>query len=189
VKAVGLLLLLSAAALADEPLEAPKTQVFWAPNGQYCAVSDPDPALTTVYRLDSKGPSKALWTVKTWFRQAELTDDGEALVAGPDSLNLLDEDYRPSDALLRFYVKGKRVRVLTVGEVFPRGKGLEKTVSHYSWGDVEGQEPGAVLRVSLLRSSAPLRYAMKTGKPVAGAAQALALPQRHPTACGSPGMP
>lgn len=76
-----------------------------------------------------------LWKFPRWFRAFQLSNDGNALVAETDYLNLLPsniaEDTYP---LLTFIVRGKVVREITVKQLVGSRSNLQPTSSHLLWG-------------------------------------------------------
>lgn len=122
--------------VADEPPRVPEAYTVCSQSGEFCAHLDPRTALTRIFRAGQE--SHDLWTMKGWFRQAELADDGETLVVGYDGLNLLALDYHEDDLILRIYRRGKLIRAVPLNEVIADFLSLERTESHYFWGHYVG---------------------------------------------------
>lgn len=125
---------------ADSPMPPPSVQKTWSYNRRFFVVTDPSLNQTQVY--DAKNPNKPrkMWVMPGYFRKLDLSGDGRYLVAGYDGLNLLQLNYRSSDALVRFYSSGRLIGVVTVAQLFPflyRYK-LVRTASHYAWGSNVG---------------------------------------------------
>jgi hypothetical protein len=91
--------------VSGEPLPPPQIVRVVSRNFQFEAESDPETKETVVYRLDD-GPQGGsmrgamLWKFPKWFRGFELSNDGEIIVAQPDSLNLLPPDTARDDYVL-----------------------------------------------------------------------------------------
>jgi hypothetical protein len=51
--------------------------------------------------------------------------------------------------MLTFWKDGKLVRTVTVDELIPDKKILQRTVSHYSWGSISGLTKNGLLEVIL----------------------------------------
>ncbi len=54
---------------------------------------EPDKQITTIYRTSPGKREEKVWSMYGWFRVAALTDDGEHLIAGYESMNLIPLDY------------------------------------------------------------------------------------------------
>lgn len=159
----SLVLLSPILAFGDEPLDPPKTHEIWSPNGTYCAIIDVEKDRTSVYEAGPNGRRSLRWTMDGWHRAAWLSSSGDALATEYEGLNLLSSTYSASDELLSFYVKGKKIGAVTVGSLFPKGKGLARTVSHFAWGTVSGQETSDVVRLETV-DGRKFRFDMKNGK-------------------------
>ncbi len=131
-----LLILLSYASVvrADEPLAPPARYEVQNSSHKYVATLDPK----TGVAVRATGSSNILWTATNWFRVAFLADDGHHFVTGCDGMNLIPQDYTKDLVLVTFWQQDKKIRDLTVGELFPDTRILEKTVSHYHWGSITG---------------------------------------------------
>jgi hypothetical protein len=124
-----------APARADSPMPPPAVSQTSSPDGSFRAVADPRSDLLSVFR---RGASTPLWTLRGWRRSFFLANDGEHLVIGPDGLNLLSVDVDEDSALLVFMHRTEQLRVVTVGQLFPGLRGLQRTVSHLAWGVILG---------------------------------------------------
>ncbi|WP_411825565.1 hypothetical protein [Luteolibacter sp. AS25] len=80
---------------------------------------------------------------------AFLCDDGRHFITAYGGLNLLPLNYKGSDVLLTFWKDGELVRTVTVDELIPDKKVLQRTVSHYSWGYISGVTKTGLLEVIL----------------------------------------
>src|SRR5260221_5893950 len=132
----NLLILLSCASVvrADEPLAPPARYEVKSSSHKYVATLDPKTGVV----VRATGSSNILWTATNWFRVAFLANDGQDFVTGYDGMNLIPQDYTKDLVLVTFWRQDKRIRDVTVGELFPDTRILEKTVSHYHWGSIAG---------------------------------------------------
>ncbi len=126
---------------ADEPLPAPELKTVCSKNGFFCAEMDPGRNVTTVYRRRAGGVRDPLWSMPGWFRVASLSNDGEYLVTGFDGSNLLPLDYKKDQVMLSFYDRGRLLRQVRLNELVSDFSKLQKTVSHYQWGQYLGLNP------------------------------------------------
>ena len=69
---------------------------------------------------------------------------------GPNGLNLLPLQVDENEPLLVFMRRTERVRVVTVGQLFPGLRGLQHTVSHFAWGSIAGVSVRNQLMVELV---------------------------------------
>ncbi len=125
---------------ADTPMSPPSVQKTWSHNRQFFVVTNPSLNQTQVYDVRNPNKARKMWGMPGYFRKLDLSNDGKNLVAGYDGLNLLQLNYRSTDPLVRFYVSGRLIGVVTVAQLFPsryRYK-LVRTVSHYAWGNNKG---------------------------------------------------
>lgn len=161
--------------LADGPLPPPAIKEVWSPNKLFCAVMDPKTMTTTIFRiegdpgnLEREVKRNKQWAMHGWFRVAHLADDGEHLIIGHDGINLLPLDVTKNEPLIRFFKKGKRINVVTLGELVEDQSSLKRTVSHLCWGSYLGLVEGhyAVETVE----GRKLIFDVTTGKPLRPAA-------------------
>jgi hypothetical protein len=59
-------------------------------------------------------------------------------VTGYDGINLIPQNYTKDLVLISFWRRDKKIRDVTVGELFPDTHILRKTISHYNWGLITG---------------------------------------------------
>lgn len=126
---------------ADEPLAPPTRYEVQSPSRKFVATLDPNSGV----RVSAAGASEVLWASTNWFRVAFLADDGDHFVTGYDGLNLIPRDYTKDLALITFWRREKKIRDVTVGELFPSMRILQKTVSHYNWGSIAGITKGKLI--------------------------------------------
>lgn len=129
-----ILLLIVLPVYGDEPLPAPAKYEVFSPNKKYRAELDPREG-TKIINVES---GKVLRQLPDWYRWAFLADDGEHFVTGYDGLNLIPLDYPKNLVLITFWSKGNKIREITVGDLFPDTRILQRTASHYRWGYIYG---------------------------------------------------
>jgi hypothetical protein len=151
--------------LADTPLPPPKTEEVWSPNKQFCAVMDPKPYTTTVFRVAGDGTREKQWAMLGWFRVAHLADDGEHFVVGNGGMNLLPVNVTKDEPMISFVKKGELVRMVTLGELLRNMSSLQRTVSHYRWGDYLGFDKKGRYVVKTVEGNR-LTFDVTTGKRV-----------------------
>jgi hypothetical protein len=78
------------------------------------------------------------WSLPNWYRWIFVSNDGNYLVTGYDGMNLIPTAYADDLVILTFWNKGKEMRKVTLEEIAPQRSMLERTISHYYWGDIEG---------------------------------------------------
>jgi hypothetical protein len=140
--------------VSGEPLPPPQIVRVVSRNFQFEAESDPETKETVVYRLDD-GPQGGsmrgamLWKFPKWFRGFELSNDGEIIVAQPDSLNLLPPDTARDDyVLLSFISRGKLIREITLKQLLGSRSKLRPTSDGVLWGHLYRQdETGSLILV------------------------------------------
>ena len=72
-----------------------------------------------------------------WHRVAFMADDGRHAVTGYDG-TLLPLDYSPDVAVLTFWRDGSPVRAVALSALVKDLRKLQRTASHYRWGDYVG---------------------------------------------------
>ncbi len=130
-----LALLVPLIVLGDEPLAPPSLKTECSPSGDICAQMDPERG-TTVFR-QTDGNHAVLWKMPGWFRVAFVADDGQHLVTGYDGWNLLVRR-DPDETMLNFWNEGHLLRSVRLRELLPDLDRLERTVSHWYWGNYVG---------------------------------------------------
>ena len=155
-------LLVAPPALADEPLLPPEVWETCSPSGAYCATLDPNADSVSAYRAGNAGA--ILWIAPGWSRVAALADDGAHLMLGYESMNLIPVDYDKGMAMLTFYRRGETIAVVRLRDL-ANWLNLQRTVSHYYWGDYLGLDADGhyVVRVS---RGGEIRFDMTTGSRV-----------------------
>lgn len=124
--------LASLIAYADTPLAPSSNYDVRSPSGKFFARVDPKFGVS-VY---STGSTNGIWRLSKWFRQAFLADDGDHFISVHD--NLIPKNFKNNLPLITFWNRDKKIRDVTVGELFPDTSALKSTVSHYNWGEVTG---------------------------------------------------
>jgi hypothetical protein len=159
------LVLLAQASLADSPLPPPVMKAVWSPNKQFCAVMEPKPATTTIYRVGSDGKRTKQWAMPGWFRVAHLADDGEHLIVGNGGINLLPLNVTKDETMIEFYKRGKLIKSVALGELLKDQSSLKRTVSHHLWGSYLGLDDKGYYVVKTVEDRT-LTFDVTTGKPV-----------------------
>lgn len=147
-------------ALADTPLSAPEKFTVCSRAGNLCATSDPGSNSTVV---STQRPQKILWTIPGWHRWLLVSDDGESVVVGYAGINLVPVDVSLNEPVFIFYHRGKRVRAVTLGELYQRKTQMRLTASHYAWTEGASLNKANQLVVSLVNGKT-VAFAAKTGK-------------------------
>ena len=147
---------------ADEPMMSPAVWEVCSPDGVYCARLDPDTDTIAAYKAGAGGD--VLWTAPGWSRVAALADDGEHLVLGYEGMNLIPVDYDPGMEMLTFYRRGEVFRRVAL-PVLVGDEALQRTVSHYYWGDYLGLDADGYYAVRTF-AGREIRFDMATGMPV-----------------------
>jgi hypothetical protein len=137
------ILMLVPVVYSDVPLHVPIKYEVLSPNKKFRAEIDPLEG-TKITRVES---GKVLWKLPDWYRWAFLSDDGEHFVTGYDGLNLIPLDCTKKLVLITFWRKGNKVKEVTVGDLFPDTRILQRTVSHYQWGTIDGIDRDGFLQV------------------------------------------
>ena len=157
-------LLAAAPAYADSPLPPPLTYTIRPAHTKACwAEISVESDSLTVYRKTVSG-REALWSVPGWYRVADLADDCRSLMTGFDGANLVP-DADPTRVLLRFHRDGKLLREYRLDELMDP-KRLQRTVSHYQWGNYLGIERGHFYRI-VTNGRGEQVFDMATGQPSA----------------------
>ena len=158
---------------ADAPLPQPEVKEVWSPNKKFCAVMDPTPTTTTIFRVENDGKRIKSWAMPGWFRVADLADDGEHLVVGNGGINLLPLNVTKDETMIEFFKRGKRIKTVMLGELLKDQSSLKRTVSHYQWGNYLGLDENGHYIVETVEERR-LAFDVTTGKPVTPEQQALA---------------
>jgi hypothetical protein len=138
-----MLLLIVPPVHSDGPLPAPAKHDVLSQNKKYRAELDPL-AGTKIIEVKS---GRVSWQLPDWYRWAFLADDGEHFVTGYDGLNLIPFDYPKNLAIITFWKRGNKIKEITVGDIFPDRRILQRTVSHYQWGYMYGIDRDGFLHV------------------------------------------
>ena len=149
-------------AFADEMMLPPTVWTVCSPSGEFCARLDPAENNIQAYRKADEGT--VLWTAPGWTRVAVLADDGEHLVLGYEGMNLIPVDYDEGMAMLTFFRRGRQIAVVRLRDLTSWLR-LQRTVSHYYWGDYLGLDADGRYVVKLSRGG-KIRFDMTTGKRV-----------------------
>ena len=140
---VGILAITISAARGDMPLPPPSKVTVTSPSGRIRAISDPQLGTT----VEDTAQQRVLWRMPEWHRAIFVADDGKHVVTEYDGLNLIPIDFSDDLVLLTFWREGSKIREVRVKDLFPDHSLLRRTVSHYTWGEVEGIDEHGRLRV------------------------------------------
>jgi hypothetical protein len=143
---VGIVAITISAVRGDTPLAPPGKVTAMSPNGRIRATADPRAGT----RVEDVKLGKVLWSLPDWHRSIFVADDGKHLVTEHDGLNLIPVDFTDDLALLTFWREGKKIREVTVRDLFPDHKGLVRTASHYAWRLTIDLNAKGRLRISLI---------------------------------------
>ena len=157
---IGALVAIASRMWADEPLGPPSRISHCSPHRQFCAVADPKRNAVVVYRGGDRRTER--WTLEPWERSFDIADDGDHMIVCYSGMNLLPLDYKPAWVMLRFYNRRQLVREWTLRELLPDLKKLERTVSHYEWGQCVGFDSNGSYEVETV-DRGKLRFDVRTG--------------------------
>ena len=146
-------------ALADAPLPPPDVYRELSPSGKFAVVSDPNSGTTII----ESASGKQLWEVPGWHRSLFLSDDGEHLAIGYGGLNLLPLDAPDSLEMISFWSWGRKIRSVPLRAIVPDRSILQRTVSHYAWGNIGGIDNENRLIVKRIDGKV-FRFNMSTGE-------------------------
>lgn len=135
-------------AVGDSPLRPPHRHTQCSPSGQFCVTSDPRSG-TFAHRAGEDG--EPLWSIPKWFRVLYLADDPDLLVTGYDGHNLVPLDAPGDIEVLTFWSRGKVVRSYELSELVADLGRLQRTASHYHWGNYLGFDDEGNFRVTTVQ--------------------------------------
>jgi hypothetical protein len=145
--------------LADSPMPPPALHRVLSLNGQFAAISDPGTG-TKVVELAT---GRELWNIPGWYRWLYISDDGEHLAIGYGGLNLLSLEADDSVEMIGFWNHGRKVKSVPLRAIVPDRSILQRTVSHYAWGNIGGINPRNQLIVTRIDGRV-FRFNMNTGE-------------------------
>ena len=148
-------------ARGDEPLPPPSKVTVTSRNGAIRAVSDPKSGT----RVEDLKRRKILWRLPRWHRSMFVANDGKHLVTGYAGLDLIPTGYTDELVLITFWHDGKKIREITVAEMFPDRHILRRTVSHYAWGRIDGIDARGRLKVKRVDGKT-FYFDVSTGKKI-----------------------
>jgi len=155
-----LALLFPLPALADEPMMPPSVWQTCSPSGEYCARRDPKENRVVAYKPGME--QVVLWTAQGWSRVATLADDGVHMVLGYEGMNLIPVDYDPDMKMLTFFRRGEVIRRVALSAIVG-GEALQRTVSHWYWGDYLGLDADGYFAVRTA-GGREIRFEITTGR-------------------------
>jgi hypothetical protein len=128
---------------ADEPLPPPQFHTVVSRNFDFEADSDPRTSETIVYNriLHPEGyrtRGDVIWKFPRWFRAFLLSNDGTAIVAQTDYLNVLPAKVATDDYVLLTFVRTRKlIREITVKQLLGSHPAMRLTVAgNFVWGHV-----------------------------------------------------
>jgi hypothetical protein len=157
-----LALLFPLPALADEPMMPPSVWETCSPSGEYCARLDPKDNSVVAYKPGME--QIVLWTAQGWSRVAALADDGVHMMLGYEGMNLIPVDYDPDMEMLTFFRRGEVIRRVVLSALVG-GEALQRTVSHWYWGDYLGLDADGYCTIRTA-DGRKIRFDMSSGKVV-----------------------
>lgn len=158
-----LFLLLAPQASADRlGIPAPTTWETCSPSREFCARLDPEENSILVYKPGVE--TIVLWRATGWSSVAALADDGEHLVLGYEGMSLIPVDHEPDMEMLTFYWRGEVIRRIALSVLIDRAA-LQRTVSHWYWGDYLGLDADGRYAVRTA-DGREIHFEMTTGLPV-----------------------
>lgn len=99
----------------------------------FIVVSDFDKNTTECfYLLNNKN---LLWKIDQSFQEFYLSTDSSFLITLDGGFGFLSKNYKNKDHLFSVYKNGELVYSKKIGDVIKTKKNLQKTVSHYRWGN------------------------------------------------------
>lgn len=156
---VAIILFGIGAALADSPLPPPAVHRASSPNGKFTVVSDPN----TGTKLVESGSGKQLCELPGWFRSIYVSNDGEHFATGYSGLNLVPLSTDDSLELIAFWKRCRKVESVPLRAIVPERSILQRTVSHYAWGNITGVDEKGRLVVTRIDGRV-FRFNMSSGK-------------------------
>jgi len=125
----------STSAWADSPLPPPYVHQICSSSKQVCVFLQPE-GTAEIMRKEEAG-WKSLWAVRGWHRWGWVSESAQYFVScGTQDLISLDAGDDTQVAMV--FSGGTLIRSVTLKEVVPTRKHLQRTVSHYAWGRCEG---------------------------------------------------
>lgn len=157
-----LVLSLSALSLADTPLPPPKDYTVYSPQKAFCAEVGVESGIRVYSFADGRKQSE-LWSMKGWYRNIWLADDGKHLVIGYDGMNLIPVDYTADMVMITFVREGTVIREVKLKNLITDFRKLVRTVSHYYWGSFDGFDKSGNFAVTTVENKT-VRFDITTGE-------------------------
>ncbi len=148
--------------MADVPLSPPSTKTVCSANGMVCANTHPQNGVS-VFTKEQES-EKLFWIMPGWYRVMFVADDGDHVVTGYDGQNLLSRR-DPAEIMLRFWKRGTLIRAVPLKELLSDLESLERTVSHWHWGNYLGIDGDGHMSVKTVDGHLH-RYDITTGRSV-----------------------
>ena len=137
----------------------PTTHRVLSPNGKFAVVSDPRAGT----RFVESSTGKSLCELPGWFRSIHVADDGEHFAIGFGGLNLIPVNADGSLDMISFWNRCRKVASVPLRTIVPEWSILQRTVSHYAWGHIDGIDKTGRLVVTRIDGHV-FRFNMATGK-------------------------
>jgi len=134
-------------------------------NNFFCATSDPQSKVTTVYRRRAGGVKEALWSMSGYFPVIFLSNDGEYIVTGFSAGGVLPLNYKPTQVLLSFFDRGRLINEVRLNELVRDLSKMPKVSDQYHWGGYLGLNADDHFTVQIFDQSWAL-FDAKTGQPI-----------------------
>ena len=132
---------------ADEPMLPPQNYTKLFADGRFMLICDATKKETTCYEL--VGASAAVvpeekWSIPKWRQFVYLSENGEFCVLD-DWGGLIPLNYDMEYVLFVVYKNGVEYTKIRLFDVIRDEQNLERTVSHYHWGNIKSFENDGIL--------------------------------------------
>ena len=132
------LLLLTQTAIADEPMAMPMSYVKCSKSGGFCVKVKLNSNIQAYKNTGSKIHKDILWEVPGWHRNIFLSNNGVTLVIVYDGQSLIPLKYKQQMVMIKIWKSGVLKYTIRLDSLIDNFSSLERTVSHYQWGDFSG---------------------------------------------------
>ena len=123
--------------LADAPLPLPIEQEICNKTNSYCAVISLENG-SSVYENGNERKKRKIYSIPGWHRDPYLSENGEYFAAGYSGLSLVPLDVNENTIILTIWKRGEKITEVKLGQLLTSMASLQKTVSHYYWGETIG---------------------------------------------------
>ena len=133
-----LLFFIPIASFADAPLPPPASYKICNKEISYCANISPNIG-AVIYKIEGDAFNAVeAYRVPGWHRDAHLSESGEYFLSGYGGLNLVNLDANQNTVILTIWKNGQKSHEIKLGQVLNSMSSLQRTSSHYYWGNNEG---------------------------------------------------